>query len=1393
VTTLGCSPSNPIRRAAKYIAKSFVFEMIILVCIVCSCGFLILSPPHADYPASWEFLVLEPSLIAFWTDVFLFIYTGEFVIRVLHQGLLWTHNSYFSSWINCIDFSVLVFMWLSRTGVLSEGILVECARLARALLPMRLIRYDSGKQKQLLGLCCKCVLLVLRLCAGFLCCFVFWTRTSCDMAGIAYHGGHMRSTSTHTATWQNIWQESRNFQRAFCKRILRHQSRLIRQVEAVPERIYIYIYIYTYIYIYIYIYTHARAHTLIYIHTHISVHTGIRILVDALIGTLPPFLFAVFLGCVTIIIFAVIGMHSFGGKLYRCSVPGTDLYREHDSEMAYIPGRAECSGTHMHGLYGYVAPRTWENAFYNFDTMYDATYTLFCVTMRKYVAIMYSCVDITSPHQSPLEGHSPANAVYFIVYLVVGTLFIMNLFVALIIDGFNACRGTSRNEVLYWRFCRQVAAFQPKFLRRALPRGAVSVFLRRVLTSYKYIVFSSSCVVINFGLMLADNAFAPWWYVRVLEWQNLGFFAIICLEIIAHAVAFGVPTCLTMDHWTKLDLTVALAAAAGYAVGAAHLSAFVKGLRMVRIIRLVKEAGPLRAIIDTIVRSVPQFVSVCALLFLVTAMSAVVQVYLFSAVKYGQRLGPTANFENWFRAMVTSYQILAGDDWHELVMDVSVQHPACTTRFDAAHVYGWTGQQYSFGDCGHRYARYFFLVHVFVIHAIVVNMFPAIIVDNFSFLADDVVAQDEESKHRDGVFVDAEDEHRGALPSTHNHPNHSNNINNNSTSGGANSSGSAAADRVAGKELSSLVLKRQGHAEDSDLSGVTVATLAPANTSVNGRSATNSLTRAPKNYWRAGSLAEDIAEMARVFQRYDAGTGHVSVNALRSLLREFKRPLGYRESDGSVCITPDDKASERLIRAEINVMVRLRREIAQIHEQEKAAKAARKKKRRFDMWSDPDEKEEEDEDVSRAPSAEEVEKPSADEQASGRYGPKSVAAAVALNMEMDLEDGARKHATNVQSRAATGFMSRMFFKSTAAQIQTQTQTQVGTADNTTNNKSDQKNKNSSTAPAVWMTKNGGKSKPRSALWSWMAENPYKRREIRGHPGHDYFSCGVSFSELTKIVLFWRVPEMVPDALRAARIQRCEEVALMAKVLSIVDLFRVLSAKRRGAQIARATKNLCAVRRWSQTDTQRKRRSNELLSKLNSLRKAIKSAERSADLQRAFAKGEAAANRGHAASETDTDEDNGKKKGKKQVLADHLGHLRIYTDLAVPVLMETEVVLTCVDKMPDRFLTHGHALSFCGVRPPKPVNGIETLRDFAIGHKVLLKFVDPVHAHYGTVVADLSECEWDGWVLRNTAKDSYFEPMTHVLDKSSGYPWVRLTFSIIGACACVRCAFRHACV
>lgn len=65
-------------------------------------------------------------------------------------------------------------------------------------------------------------------------------------------------------------------------------------------------------------------------------------------------------------------------------------------------------------------------------------FTLFIMmTTDNWREMMYDGMDATEIDSQPKENTNPAFTVYFVLYMIVGSLFVMNLFVGVVIDNFN--------------------------------------------------------------------------------------------------------------------------------------------------------------------------------------------------------------------------------------------------------------------------------------------------------------------------------------------------------------------------------------------------------------------------------------------------------------------------------------------------------------------------------------------------------------------------------------------------------------------------------------------------------------------------------------------------------------------------------------------------------------------------------------------------------------------------------------------------------------------------------------------------------------------------------------------------------------------------------------------
>ena len=459
---------------------------------------------------------------------------------------------------------------------------------------------------------------------------------------------------------------------------------------------------------------------------------SMRVVIDALLATLQPIAYVVLFLIFTLVVFGLIAIGVFGGKLFSCNNPN----------VVYPGGRRECAGvwTMADGnSNGVVMPSVWDNPYYfNFDSFASSFKTLFMVSTFKYVTILFACMDISATDLQPVENISSHWGVFYLVYILVGALFVMNLFVAFIIDGFNAAKGSTKKEEVFSRFRRQLYASRPKYETFKPPKNVVSTQTRKFLEASLFKAFSTACVIVNVCMLLADNAAArEGQYRQIMDLQNDIFFVELCVEVFLCAVAYGLLGFYN-DIWRFFDLLVCLGSTAGYLTANRTVTSFVKIFRLARVVRLAARVKAIRAILETLIGTIPQLSNVFLLIYLIYSMFAVAGTQLFATTRFGQRLGPTASYDGYEQAFFLIWQLVTGDEWMILMQDLSVQPPFCTLRFKKEFEPSYQGPGRSWGDCGSDFAWVYFVLLKLVCEYMLLNLFIGLILDNFSYITEDV-------------------------------------------------------------------------------------------------------------------------------------------------------------------------------------------------------------------------------------------------------------------------------------------------------------------------------------------------------------------------------------------------------------------------------------------------------------------------------------------------------------------------------------------------------------------------------------------------------------------------------------------------------------------------------
>jgi Ion transport protein len=86
----------------------------------------------------------------------------------------------------------------------------------------------------------------------------------------------------------------------------------------------------------------------------------------------------------------------------------------------------------------YTLTTQWISPPGNFNNIFVALMSLFEIaSLELWEDFMHQGVDATEPRHQPIQGHNPKACLYFIAFVIVGSFFVLNLFVGVAIDKFN--------------------------------------------------------------------------------------------------------------------------------------------------------------------------------------------------------------------------------------------------------------------------------------------------------------------------------------------------------------------------------------------------------------------------------------------------------------------------------------------------------------------------------------------------------------------------------------------------------------------------------------------------------------------------------------------------------------------------------------------------------------------------------------------------------------------------------------------------------------------------------------------------------------------------------------------------------------------------------------------
>uniref|UniRef100_A0A8C3NCV6 Voltage-dependent L-type calcium channel subunit alpha n=1 Tax=Geospiza parvula TaxID=87175 RepID=A0A8C3NCV6_GEOPR len=439
--------------------------------------------------------------------------------------------------------------------------------------------------------------------------------------------------------------------------------------------------------------------------------------------------------------FACIGVQLFKGKFYKC----TDEAKQNPEECRgiYIVYKDGDVDSPM------VKERVWQNSDFNFDNVLSAMMALFTVsTFEGWPALLYKAIDSNGENVGPVYNYRVEISIFFIIYIIIIAFFMMNIFVGFVIVTFQEQGEQEYKNCELDKNQRQCVeyALKARPLRRYIPKNPYQYKFWYVVnsTGFEYIMFV--LIMLNTLCLAMQHYGQSKLFNDAMDIMNMVFTGVFTVEMVLKLIAFK-PKGYFSDAWNTFDslivigsiVDVVLSEADHYFTDAWNTfdALIVVGSVVDIAITEVNVSSncslclslesETKTLLQMFVQALPYVALLIAMLFFIYAVIGM-QVFGKVAMRDNNQINRNNNFQTFPQAVLLLFRCATGEAWQEIML-------ACLPgkRCDPESDYN-PGEEYT---CGSNFAIIYFISFYMLCAFLIINLFVAVIMDNFDYLTRD--------------------------------------------------------------------------------------------------------------------------------------------------------------------------------------------------------------------------------------------------------------------------------------------------------------------------------------------------------------------------------------------------------------------------------------------------------------------------------------------------------------------------------------------------------------------------------------------------------------------------------------------------------------------------------
>lgn len=442
--------------------------------------------------------------------------------------------------------------------------------------------------------------------------------------------------------------------------------------------------------------------------------------------------------------FAIYGLNLFNGRMRQCNDGNSGIINLKDCVLEYASSPYQ---------WNMLAPRQVSNPYYSFDDFGSSIFILFqIVSQEGWVDVMWSAISITGVDTQPAQDATNFNAVFFVIFNLLGSVFVLTLFVSVFMRNYTEQTGVAflTTDQRAWlelrKRLRQTAPSKrpsPLKERETWQRWCYHRAIRktgmwqRMMTTI--LVFHLLLLCMEWGptdyvwAQIRGEIMEAWLLVRVpnraVDYLFLALTIFYAFNVVVRIIG------LTWSRFRKSSWDVySLVTVTGTIITAglqlAHpwdrTYGVLHQLFLVSLVLLlIPRNNQLDQLFKTAAASLTAIANLAATWFVLFLVFAIALTQTFGLTRFGANETDNVNFRTVPKALILLFRTSTGEGWNQIMEDFAgIEVPYCNI-----------GETFLDSDCGSaNWARALFIAWNILSMYIFVNMFLSLIYESFSYV-----------------------------------------------------------------------------------------------------------------------------------------------------------------------------------------------------------------------------------------------------------------------------------------------------------------------------------------------------------------------------------------------------------------------------------------------------------------------------------------------------------------------------------------------------------------------------------------------------------------------------------------------------------------------------------